>query len=290
MDLLNKFLNIFSSKYAKVIIGVIFVLGLVWFLFRSKPIPTEIVKVQKGTYEDFFEEEGITRVKEKFTMYSPVSGILRRVELHAGDTVKKGQKLFFVDWDFLREVKSPIDGEILKVIRESAGPVMMQEPIMEIGNIRELEIVAEVLTQDAVKIHKGDSVQITGWGGEVINGKVRLIEPSAFTKISSLGVEEQRIKVLIDFNPPEKMGEAFKVLCKIVSEKLPGRTLVPSSALFRDGENWALFTVEKGKAKKTQVKVESRNNSFASVISGVTEGMEVILYPSENVRDGVKVR
>lgn len=289
MQLTSIINQIRSSRTVKIAAAMIILVALGWYLFKPGRIPAEVAIVARGSYEDFLEEEGMTRVKEKFIIYAPVSGVLERITLHSGDRVTRGMELFAVNWEQLRRVRSPIDGHVLRVIRESAGPVVMQEPIMEVGNLSHMEVAVEALTQDAVRVDPGDTVEITGWGGKTLKGTIRLVEPAAFTRISSLGVEEQRTRVLVDFAAPDTMGEAFKVQCKILLQQLPDRVVVPSAALFRDDGQWALFTVEKGRAKKIQVEVEARNSFYASITKGVTPGMEVILYPSENIADGIKV-
>lgn len=265
------------------------VIGLLLF-YRKPPVPTELYRVAKGVFEASLEEDGVTRVKEKFTVFSPASGVLMRVQKHAGDTVKKGEVLTHVMLDYMRPVKSPIAGTILKVHRESEGPVEMGLPIMEIGDTAKLEIVSEILTRDVVGLKVGNEVVISGWGGSTLTGKIRLIEPAAFTKISTLGVEEQRVHVLIDFEKPREMGEGFQVRCRLIAKRRENSITLPVGALFREGEAWALYRVVKQRAIKTIVKISETSASVALVESGVVEGDEVVLFPGEKIRDGVKVR
>lgn len=257
--------------------------------FRDPALPVETSTVKRGIYEQIIEEEGITQVKENFTLYSPVNGILRRIERHAGDPVKKGDVVALIDWDYARKVTAPITGTILRIHRESAGPVAMGSPLMDIGDTSQLEIIAEVLTQEAVAVRPGNAVTIEGWGGTPVAGTVRTVEPAAFKKISSLGVEEQRVRVIVDFTPPEGMGEGFRVYLRIIAFQKPDSVLVPSAAIFRDGEDWVLFRVDGGKARRTPVIVEHRSGTVVSVKEGVKEGDVVILYPGELIRDGVRV-
>lgn len=286
----EKLKSAFSKKYLKYWIGSLLFILLIWMSFSPKTLTAETAKIARGTLYHYVEEEGTSRVREKFTLYSPVSGVLKRIEFHSGDTVKKGAVVASVDWDYKRDVVSPINGKILQIHRESSGPIEMGSPIIDIGDTANQEIVAEVLTQEAVHINTGNPVKIDGWGGDPIEGTVRLVEPEAFKKVSSLGVEEQRVRVLIDFKTPEHMGEGFKTLCRIQTGKEENRLLVPTSALFREGENWALFKVIAHKAKKTVIKVESRSGSSASVTEGLAEGDEVILFPGEGIKDGVKIQ
>ncbi len=290
MNLSKKIKPILKMRSVQYGIGILFVAFLIWFSFKPKKMNAELATIHRGTLIQYVEEEGISRVKEKFSILSPVNGVLTRVEKHAGDIVKKGEVVAVIDWDYKRQIPSPIAGKILLVQRESAGPIAMGNPILDIGDTSKQEIVAEVLTQEAVKIRAGNPVLLEGWGGNSLLGKVRLVEPEAFKKISSLGVEEQRVRVLIDFATPENMGEGFKVLCKIETSRAENRILAPSSAMFREGENWAVYKVVNGKANKTILKVEARSGGFAAVTEGLLENEEVILFPGEGIKEGSIVK
>ncbi|MBW0435896.1 efflux RND transporter periplasmic adaptor subunit [Leptospira yasudae] len=290
MDRKEIFKQILSDKKFRIGAVVLVVLAFVWFLLRPKPVVSETAKIVKGTYQQIVEEEGITRVREKFTIYSPVSGVLKRIHKHAGESVKKGELLAVVKWDMDRSVVSPINGKVLKILRESEGPIEMGTPILEVGNTDQLEIAVEVLTQEAVHLHPGNPVEIEGWGGEKLEGKLKLVEPAAFTKVSSLGVEEQRVRAIVDFTPPPEMGEGFQVRCKIVSEKKENQIIAPTAALFREGEDWYVFQVLKNKAKKAKVKMEARSGDSALIVEGLKEGDEVILFPGEGIQEGSKIR
>ena len=274
MNLPEQIKSIFGKKNMQYGIGIILLGFLVWLSFKPKKVNAETAIIQRGTLIQFVEEEGISRVKEKFQIFSPVNGVLK----NTGDKVKKGEVVALIDWDYKREVLSPISGKILIIHRESAGPIAMGNPIMDIGDISTQEIVVEILTQEAVKIQAGNPVSIEGWGGNPLEGKVRLVEPEAFKKISSLGVEEQRVK------------DGFKVLCKIQIQKEDNKVLAPSSSLFREGENWAVYKVVKGRIQKAIVKVETRSGNFVSIAEGLQENEEVILFPSEGIKEGLKIR
>ncbi|XDD50690.1 efflux RND transporter periplasmic adaptor subunit [Leptospira sp. WS92.C1] len=290
MNWKEKAIAITSDKKVRIGFGIgIFVLFL-WFLLKPKPVTSETARVTKGTYQQIVEEEGITRVREKFTIFSPVSGILKRLHKHAGESVKKGEVLAIIKWDFDKPVYSPIEGKVLKVIRESEGPIEMGSPLLEVGNTNQLEIAVEILTQEAVHLRPGNPVQIDGWGGERLAGYLKLVEPAAYTKISSLGVEEQRVRVIVDFTPPSTMGEGFQVRCKIISDEKKNQIIAPTSALFREGENWFVFKVLKNKAKKIKIKLEAKSGENALITDGLIEGDEVILYPGEGIKENVKIR
>jgi HlyD family secretion protein len=158
-----------------------------------------------------------------------------------------------------------------------------------------LEVEVDVLSSDAVKIMPGARAALEHWGGEApLSGRVRLVEPSAFTKVSALGVDEQRVNVVIDIVDPverrKTLGDAFRVEARIVVWVQPDALKVPAGALFRRGEEWAVFVVEGGRARRRPVRIGRSNGLETQVIEGLKEKDEVILYPSDRVRDGVAVR
>lgn len=290
MQLKDTFKSGWKNRYIRYgsIVAVLVVVLLLFY--RKPPVPGEIYRVARSTYEAFIEEDGITRVKEKFTVFSPASGVLMRVEKHAGDLLKKNELITHVMLDYMRPVKSPIAGTVLKVHRESEGPIEMGAPIMDIGDTTKLEIVSEVLTRDVVGLKPGNDVVVSGWGGGTLTGKIRLIEPAAFTKVSTLGVEEQRVRVLVDFERPKDMGEGFQVRCRLIANRKENSLTLPVGALFREGNSWALYRVVKQRAQKITVKIAETSGNTALVESGIAEGDEIVLFPGEKIRDGVKVK
>lgn len=274
--------------------GIGIAAGIYWAL-QPRPLSVEMAQVKRGPYQLTIVEDGITRAKEVYTVASDVSGNLKRVALHAGDRVKAGQSVAEVEWDEPRLLRSPVDGFILRVVRESAGPIERGAPVVEIADALSLEIVADVLTTDAVRILPGASVAIEGWGGpKPLEAKVRVVEPSAFKKVSALGVEEQRVNVIMDLtSPPETwkgLGDNYRVDCHIVVSQIDNALTVPTGALFRKDSSWAAFTVEGSRARERLVSIESRNPTQAVVSSGLQEGETVILYPGDKVRDGTRVK
>ena len=194
----------------------------------------------------------------------------------------------------LFEVRSPVDGAVLRRLRESESVVGAGEPLLEVGNPRDLEIISDLLSTDAAQLRPGQSVHIEQWGGETpLAARVRRIEPSGFTKISALGVEEQRVWVVMDLtDPPEKrpsLGDGFRVEVRVVMWDGKDVLQVPTSSLFRDDQGWAVFAVENGKAVKRRVDVGHQNGLAAEVRSGLKEGEQVILHPGAEVADGVAV-
>jgi HlyD family secretion protein len=190
------------------------------------------------------------------------------------------------------EVRSPVGGLLFRIPQRSERIVAAGEPILEIGNTRQLELVIDVLSEDAVKIRAGNRVVVDEWGGaRPLTGTVKLVEPSAFRKISALGIEEQRVNIIaaIDDAPPE-LGDAFRVEARIIIWQSPDVLKVPVSALARSGEQWSVFVVDEGRARQRPVRIGQRNALEAEVTGGLEEGTKVIVHPSFEIRDGIRVR
>ena len=190
---------------------------------------------------------------------------------------------------------APTTGTVLRVIQKSETTLSAGTDIMEIGNIdHDLEVVVELLSTDAVQVSPGDRVMIADWGGNSeLEGTVERVEPWGYTKYSSLGVEEQRVKAIIRFTSPkserEKLGHGYRVEVKIVIWSDDNTLLIPSNALFRDGETWAVFRVVDKTAYQTRVKVGKDNGISAQILDGLSAGDQIVLYPSAGLADGVKV-
>jgi HlyD family secretion protein len=193
------------------------------------------------------------------------------------------------------EVTSPVTGSVLKVIQESEGAVVLGAPLLELANARGLEAVVDVLSQESVAIRPGMSARIElGRGVAPLAARVRLVEPAAFTKISALGVEEQRVNVILDFAEPldriQTIGDGFRVEAAIVTHRVENAVKVPVGALFRDGGGWAVFAVDGERAVKRAIKTSQRNGAEALVESGLKAGDRVVVYPSDTLRDGGRIR
>jgi HlyD family secretion protein len=192
------------------------------------------------------------------------------------------------------KVTAPVSGLVLKVVQESETIVQPGTPILEIGDPRDLEIAADVLSTDAVEIRPGAEVAIENWGGPgVLAGRVRRVEPAAFTKISTLGVEEQRVNVLIDVVSPAKdwagLGDAYQLDTRITVFSHDDATIIPTGALFRTGENWNVYVVSEGRAQRRAVTLLRRSGRFAAITAGLQSGERVVIYPSDRVASGVRV-
>lgn len=386
-------------------ISIILIFAIIYGLM-PQPVPVYIAEAVRGPMTVTIEEEGRTRLKDRFTVSAPVSGFMRRVHMDAGDPVKKGQvivkleplrpevldlrsfaiaeaavsvaeaslkaaeentrassadaeytaasferikKLYeegLVSRNMMEQaaaeakrteanhlsaiatanaaryelkkartalryhtaleeasdlgrivhVRSPVYGRVLNIHRRSEGVVASGELLIDIGDPALLEVMVEVLSSNAVKIMPGMPVLFERWGGEpVLSGKVRIVEPTGFTKISALGIEEQRVLVIADItSPPEKwrmlLGDGFRMDVRFIIWKGKDILQIPAGALFRKMEDWAVFVVKNNMAYQRRVEIGHRTGLFAEIISGIDEGEKVIVHPDERLRDGVRVR
>ncbi len=195
-------------------------------------------------------------------------------------------------------VLAPMSGRILKRIHESEKVVSAGTPLVDIGDTKDVEIVVDLLSTDAVKIATGASASVTGWGGgQALPAVVRRIEPSGFTKVSALGIEEQRVRVVLDFAGPshtapshaEGLGHDYRVFVGIQTWHADSVLCVPLSALFRKGKDWTVFVAQEGRARGVPIGIGQRNGELAEVTTGLAEGQAIILYPSDRVVEGVRV-
>jgi HlyD family secretion protein len=193
-------------------------------------------------------------------------------------------------------VTSPVAGFILRVDQESERVVIAGTPLVEIGDPEQLELVTDLLSADAVKVEAGDPVMIEDWGGDrPLPGKVRLVEPFGFTKISALGVEEQRVNVIIDFVAPreawKRLGHGYRATVRIIVDRASRTVKLPISALFRAGAKWSVFTIDDGgRARLRHVQIGRMNDEEAELLKGLKVGEAVILHPGDKVEDGVRVK
>ena len=192
------------------------------------------------------------------------------------------------------KILSPVAGRVLRVFQESTAVVAAGTPLMEVGDPRDLEVVVDVLSSDAVKITVGDAVLLDEWGGDhPLQGRVRLVEPSGFTKISALGVEEQRVNVLVDLiDAPAQhpsLGDDFRVEARIIVDQADMVLKIPNGALFRDGEQHAVFVVVDDRTTLRHVKVGRRGRLESEISSGLAASEKVVVYPSDKVHDSAAV-
>lgn len=191
------------------------------------------------------------------------------------------------------EVLAPASGRVLRVLTESEQVVQPGTPLLEIGDPGTMEIEAELLSRDSVRVREGASATITGWGGGPIPAVVERVEPSAVTKVSALGIDEQRVKVILALTgPPESfstLGHGFRVITRIALWSEDSVLTIPLGALFRDGGDWATYVLRDGRARVQTFVLGEQNESLAQVLDGLQAGDTVVLYPSDAVADGVSV-
>lgn len=193
------------------------------------------------------------------------------------------------------EVRAPASGRVLRVFEESARVTAAGASLVEIGDPTELEVVIEVLSRDAAVIAPGTRVELDHWGGPApLQAKVRLIEPAAFTKVSALGVEEQRVNVVADLTTPPaergNLGHNFRVEARIIVWESEATLKVPAGVLFRRGPDWAVYVLADGRARARRVQIGQSSGTETQILDGLEAGAEVILYPGDRVREGLRVR
>jgi HlyD family secretion protein len=372
--------------------------------FLPKPIAVSVVKVSRGSLMVTVEEEGKTRVKDRFVISAPVAGFARRIMLDVGDPVTKGEVIVELEpqrsrvldprsqaeaearvaaataalsaaeenvlaasadsdyatseFDRLKklydsqvvsqdsmeqakaearrakanlkssqfavevarheleaartalkysaaeitgekgsrvEIRAPVSGHVLQLYQESEGAVTEGQHILSIGDPRALEVEVDVLSADAVRIKPGTPVLFDHWGGETpLEGRVRVVEPAGFTKISALGVEEQRVLIISDITSKpevwERLGDGYRVEARFILWEGKDILQVPTSALFRFGDDWATFVAENKRAIRRIVKIGHRSGLNTEILTGVEEGETVITHPDDTVEAGVKVQ
>ncbi len=195
----------------------------------------------------------------------------------------------------LRKVISlhaPVAGRVLRIVEKSERVVQAGAPVVVLGDPGKIEIVTDVLTTDAVNIKPGTTAFLDGWGGDhPLRARVRLVEPAGFTKISALGVEEKRVNVIADFiDPPDGLGDGYRVETRIVTWESPDVLKIPGSATFREQDGWSVFVVDRERARRRTIQIGHRNQTEAEILSGINVGEDVILHPSNQLREGVRIR
>lgn len=384
------------------VISVLIAAAMTW-AWWPRPVLVEFAEVARRPLEVAVEEEGRTRVKDRYVLYAPVAGYLRRVTLEPGDVVQAGQPVAWLDplpaatldpraraeaearlaamrsalqqareaqgqaaaearlaaEEFARRqdmlarqliarsefdqaesrrdataaaaraaasavdvarheveaaeavlsyagamaggealepiaLRAPVDGRVLKRLQESAGVVAAGQPLVEVGDTRALEVEVEVLSRDAVRIEPGGRVEFERWGGgEALEGRVRVIEPAGFTKISALGVEEQRVLVIADLLDPsqawQRLGDGYRVEARFITWAQDDALTAPASALFRRGDAWEAFVAEDGRARRVSVTPGRSSGLVTQIVAGLEDGQTVIVHPPEEVEDGVRV-
>lgn len=192
------------------------------------------------------------------------------------------------------EIRAPVDGRVLRLLVESEQVVQAGSPLVELGDPTDLEVAVDLLSRDAVRVAPGAEATIESWGGaETLAAQVRRVEPTGFTKVSALGIEEQRVKVVLDPQGPKarwaRLGHGYRVVVRIVVTRVADATLVPVSALFRSGERWSVFVVEGDRARLAPLELGERNQRFAVATGGLAPGARVVLHPASDLVEGARV-
>jgi HlyD family secretion protein len=383
------------------LLGAVLLVALIVIGLWPRPVPVEVATVTRGPLVVTVDEEGMTRVKNRYIVSAPVSGQLRRIDWKAGAVVEAGKtvlavlepsgadfldartqaqaearvraaeaareaaaaqresamatsRMFAADFARAQQLReqnvlsgqefdlskmraetaaqdaraaefafkvgefelqqaralltrgqegtsaeplvltSPVSGRILRVLQESARVVPSGFPLIEVGDPTDLEVRIEVLSRDGVAVAPGARVMLEQWGGpEPLTARVRLVEPSAFTKISALGVEEQRVYVIADFvdlvDRRPTLGDSYRVEARIVVWENASALRVPAGAIFQQDGRWQTFVVDGGRAKRRDVGVGRSNGVQAEVTNGLEEGARVVVYPGDKVADGTRV-
>ena len=251
----------------------------------------DLCKVQCASKEE--EDLALTRVRSTRALeQSAIFAVdIAQHELEAAKTVlayagtKGGEQI---------DITAPISGSVLKIFRESEGVVAAGEALLEVGNPQQLEVEVDVLSADAVRIVPGTRVLFERWGGDQpLEGRVRTIEPVGFTKVSALGVEEQRVLVISDLvSEPglwQRLGDGYRVEASFILWEEEDVLTIPASTLFRYEEGWAVFIVENDTARRIKVELGQRNGLQAQVLAGLEEGQLLITHPSETIEEGTNV-
>ncbi len=256
----------------------------------------ELVQNKTISQRDLDEAEKLFKTKRAALSKSQAALQVRNYEL------KRARALLLSPKDTQRthgrceciRLKAPVDGRILHMYHESEGVVAAGEPLVTIGDPKDLEIIVELHSSEAVKVEPGQRVLIEHWGGEQpLEGQVRRVEPVGFTKVSALGIEEQRVNVIVDFSSPyplwQRLGHGYQLDVRIVLWKHDKVLTLPLTALFRDGDSWAVFVESNGLAEKRPVTLGQKNGLEAEITGGLQPGDSVVMYPSDRVVNGVRI-
>lgn len=288
-------------------VAVLAVLLLYWGMFSGKSIAVETATVSRGKMLVTIEGEGKTRIRGKQTVTAPVAGKLSKIKLSEGDRIPHDFPIAAIDPNpplqrtpdmnddrpsvYSVNIYAPIAGKVLRVFEKSAVMVAAGTPLIELGDPDNIEFVVDILSAEALRVRPGMSVLIDNYAqGEPLQGRVKLLEPQAFTKVSPLGVEEQRVNIVGDFlSNNARLGDNFRLDLRIVIWDADDVLKVPTSSLFRNGEDWNVFVVDGGRARRRTVKIGQRSAEEAQVLEGMNEDEKVIVHPPNQLTDGASV-
>lgn len=276
---------------------VLAIAGLAYTIWVPRAVKVDVAKVTVGAFTETIRADGVLRSKENYIVPAFADGDIKRVSLKVGEEIKKGDIITELFWDIKFEpLRAPVSGVISKVFRESAGPIRRGEPIVEIVDPTNLEVMVELLTTDAVRLQPGNQAWLENWsGGNSIAAKVIRISKAGFRKQSALGVEEERTEVIADLiHPPkgllEKVGSTFYVDVIFKVSETANALKIPVGALFRDGSNWAVYLADGKYARKLNVEVGALGADEALIKAGLHAGQLILIYPGDLVKDGTRIR
>jgi HlyD family secretion protein len=286
-----------GRRLSLIIYGTLFLAAVVslWFIFRTKPVKVERGFVTRGSFKEKIALDGRIRSRTKITLVAFASGDIDEIKLKKGDLVRKGEKIAMLHWDIHKAIESPIDGVVVDLHRTSPGPVNRGDHLLDIIDLNALEIIAEPLTSDALRMTTGNAVDIAGFGDDLVyRGRVQEVSRAGYVKVSALGVEEERTEIRIgmtDVPRPvlRKLGEEFHVELAVQVYEQDDVLKVPLGALFKSQNQWAVFKVVENRAHQQIIEVGQRNEREAILVSGLSEGEEIILFPSDMVIENIKV-
>ncbi|MCB0378368.1 MAG: HlyD family efflux transporter periplasmic adaptor subunit [Bdellovibrionales bacterium] len=288
-----EYIRIPKKLFWGIVIGLI-VVGSAMAL-KPKKSPVDMGTVTEGLFQKVIIDEGVSSYKEKHVITAPADGITPTLTLEAGDPVKKGQELVKFEWDSDFKITSPLDGFVLRVFEKDRRHVMRGTPILEVGNPSQVEIIAQILSEEVVEVQVGQKATISKWGGDQdLQAVVYKIEPSAKEEVSALGVKEQRVGVYLNITTDKSvwrsLGDGFRVEVAIVTDEKPKAKLLPIGALFSDQGKPAVFVIENKKIQIHPVEVLARNRQFALLDGDLPVGTQVVLYPGSTLKPGDKIR
>jgi len=258
---------------------------------------SELARLEKLVAQGFMSPQAVDRARNAdVTGRAELRGAKAREEAAQADVKAMQAALPMAAGGDRRtlELVAAVDGQVLRIHEKSARTVTAGTPLVTIGDPSRFEVLVDVLSADAVKVRPGAEMRLEQWGGgKTLRARVRTVEPEAFTKVSALGIEEQRVNIIGDpidpLNPIDGLGDGYRADVRIVVWSTPNTIMVPASSLFRVGESWHLFAVEDGKARERKVGIGQRNATQAEVLDGVRAGEQVVRFPGNDLADGVRV-
>lgn len=289
--------KISGKKILGWLLGTLLFGGLLYLVLVPRPVAVEVVAVKRGEFKEKILADGILRSKDKYTVPAFADGDIKRMPLQVGDPVKKGEIITELYWDVKFEpVRAPIEGVVSKVYRDSAGPIRRGDPIVELIDPKRLEVMAELLTTDAVRLKEGGPMEVLHWpGADEVRGAITRISKAGFVKPSALGVEEERTEVTADLkslpsNLAARAGSTFHVDIAFDVAEIKDALKVPVGALFRDGSAWAVYVDSSSRATLKHVELAGKNAEEAAIAAGLAEGERVLVFPGDLVKDGTRIK